>query len=286
MRRFFILFLAVVLMLAITGCSAKSQAMGSVDNMEYAEIGSDKPAEAPAEKTESVLPENRKLIQTLRITAEVQELDPALADVESRIAEQGGYVENSNIYHGGTGSRSRNASLTIRIPADRLNDFTQQISAVSNVIFSNKSVDDVTLSYVATESRMNALKTEETRLLELLAQAENMEDLLAIESRLTDVRTELEQVTSALRVYDNQVDYATVYLDISEVKIYTVTEEPESVGERMGTGFVNSLKNLWKGITELAVFFVANLPFILLFGTVAVVIILVVRKKKSKKKAE
>ena len=44
---------------------------------------------------------------------------------------------------------------------------------------------------------MNDAKiTEEQRLLELLAEAKDMDDLLQIEDRLTQVRTELEQVKS------------------------------------------------------------------------------------------
>ena len=66
--------------------------------------------------------------------------------------------------------------------------------------------ENVTLQYVSTESRVKALETEQTRLLELLENAETMEDLLTIEARLTDVRWELENYASQLRVLDNQVN--------------------------------------------------------------------------------
>lgn len=85
---------------------------------------------------------------------------------------------------------------------------------------------------MAITSRITALETEESRLLELLAAAANMSDLLEIESRLTEVRTELEKVKSQLRIYENQVSYGTIYLTVSEVKEYTVVEEPENSGDR------------------------------------------------------
>ena len=77
---------------------------------------------------------------------------------------------------------------------------------------------------------MNALLAEEARLVELMAQAETMTDLLQIEQRLTDVRYELEDITSQMRILENQVDYATIYLNIEEVRDFTQTVHALSVG--------------------------------------------------------
>ena len=235
----------------------------------------------------AALPENRKLIQTVRMTVETNDLDTLMGTLNAQIGTLSGYVENQYVYNGSSyrGSRIRNAELTVRIPADSVSAFVDQVSGAANVISSNKSVDDVTLSYVATESRMNALKTEETRLLELLAQAETMDDLLTIESRLTDVRTELERVTSTLRVYDNQVDYATVYLTISEVTEYTVVEEaPATMGQRIASGFKSTLRDIGEGAEDFCVYVVVNLPYILFWAAVLTVVILLLRKRKKKKK--
>ena len=163
-----------------------------------------------------------------------------------------------------------------------------QISEVSNIVSSNKSVDDVTLKYVATESRMLALQTEQNRLIELLALAENLEEILIIEDRLTDVRTELEQVTSTLKLYDNQVNYGTVYLSIDEVREYTVVEEPKTVWERIGTGFMESLKDVGNGFVELFVYVIVNFPYILILTVIAVIVIVIIRHKirKNRKKKE
>ena len=113
-------------------------------------------------------------------------------------------MESSNIQNGSaySGRRYRNATITARIPAKDVDSFVDRVGEISNIVSSRQTVEDVTLSYVATESRMKALQTEESRLLELLSKAETLDDLLTVEKRLTQVRTELEQVTSALRVFD------------------------------------------------------------------------------------
>ncbi len=286
------IFLTLLLIFSLAGCSAGNRT--AVDSeVLYRNEGDDiyYAAEAPgdaSDKTESsaelesALPENRKLIQTVRMSVEVQKLDEAITNMENRITEHGGYIQTSDIYKGS--SRSRSASMTVRIPADRLSAFLETVSTISNVISSSKSVEDVTLSYVATESRLKALETEQARLLELLARAETMDDLLTIESRLTDVRTELEQVNSTLRVYDNQVDYATVHLSINEVAEYT--EVPQTVGERISSGFVSTVKGLWNGLVELFIFLVVASPYWIILAVVVVVMILVVRKKKTGKNKE
>lgn len=231
---------------------------------------------------------NQKLIRKVWLNAETEDLDGLLAQVEQRITELGGYVESREVNNGSSKStrRYRSASLTVRIPAEQLSAFVDHVTENSNITSSNETADDITLSYVSTQSRITALETEQARLLELLAKAETMEDLLKIESRLTDVRTELEEVTSQLRLYDNMVNYGTIYLNISEVKEYTVTEEPETVWERIGTGFMQSLKNLGTFFTELFVFIVVALPYLVPLGIAVAAVILLVKFKRKKRNDE
>lgn len=294
MRKILAITLCLLILLGITGCAAasvdKEMAMGmapeaAVDNS-YVVMD-----ESITADTASQLPENRKLIQTVRMNVETEDLDAVLQQIEGRIGELGGYTESSNVHNGSAygGRRYRSASLTVRIPAASLDVFVDKVGEVSNIVSSNKTVEDVTLSYVATESRMKALQTEETRLLELLAQAETLDDILNIESRLTDVRTELEQVTSALRLYDNQVDYATIHLSVEEVTEYTDVTEPETVWQRIGKGFVKSLKGVGNFFRELFVFLIVASPYLLLVGAIALGVVLIIRlsiRRKRKKAAK
>ena len=134
-----------------------------------------------------------------------------------------------------------------------------------------------------TESRLAALETEEERLLELLAQAETMSDLLEIESRLTDVRYELESAASQLRLYDNQIDYATIYLSIDEVLEYTPVEEP-GIWERITDGFADSLKGLGDGIVNLGVWIVVNSPYLVVYGLILAGVWVCIRKLRRRRK--
>ena len=233
-RKLLCTLLAMLLLLSLTACagSAKSEAMDNAAENYY-----DAPAAEEMDmelKTESgsaaVLPTDRKLIRTIRLEAETEDLTALLDSLTARIGELGGYVETKELYNGSSysGYRRRNLSMTVRIPAEQVDAFVAQVGENANVVSSSETVDDVTLQYVDTESQVQALETEQARLMELLAQAESLDDILLIEARLTDVRYELERYASYLRTLENQVSYATVLMDITEVKEYTpvVEEEP------------------------------------------------------------
>jgi len=298
MKKFLPLLLCIVLLLGLTACggSAKSEAMYSGGAM----VEEAAPMEAPmaadnaaslkgSQSGSTTLPEGRKWIITMDISAETEDLDGMLAAVNGRIAALSGYVQDQRITNGSkyASNRYRSANLTIRIPAEQVDAFTQTVSDIANVVRSSKNLEDITLQYVATESRLKALQTEEARLLELMAKAENMTDLLEIERRLTDVRYELENITRQLRSYDNLVNYATIYLYIEEVKEYTPVKE-ETFFQRITGGFAKSLKGVGKGIVECVVWFIVKLPYIVVFCGVGGVLLWIIRrlpKKKAVKKA-
>lgn len=288
--------LAVLLcVLVLTGCggSSKGTSAYAMDAGAAPEISNEMDA-APAAgnplsdtsgSQSADLPEGRKWIVTVYLSAETEDLDGLTAQLTQSVSELGGYLEDQNVYNGSTYSsrRYRDASFTIRIPAEDADSFTQAVAGMANVVSKQTSRQDITLSYVATESRVNALQTEETRLLELLAQAETMSDLLEIESRLTDVRCELEEVSSQLRLYNNQVDYATIYLDVSEVQEFTPVEP--TVWERISGGFTNSLRGVKDGAVDLAVWIIASSPYLVLLAlAVGIVVTLGKRLRRRSRK--
>ena len=232
----------------------------------------------------TALPESRKWIVTVNLSAETEDLDALTAALDQQITALGGYVEDQHVYNGSTYSsrRYRSASLTIRVPAEDVDSFTEQVSGLANVVSKEKNLEDVTLRYVATESRLAALETEEARLLELLAQADNMTDLLEIEERLTDVRYELENTASQKRLYDNQIDYATIYLSIQEVQEYTPVEEP-TLWEQISGGFMDSLKGLGDGAVDLLVWLIVASPYLVVLAVVVICLVLLVKRVRRKR---
>ena len=296
MKKMTCLLLALTLLLGLTACGGanKSESMVYMESAAAAPMegaANDVALKASGSTASASVPQGRKWIITVDMSVETDDLEVLQDALTQKIEGMDGYIEDQSIYNGSAyaNRRYRNANLTVRIPADRINSFTEEVSEVSNVVSNNLRREDVTLTYVATESKVTALKTEETRLLELLAQAETMSDLLEIEARLSDVRYELESYTTQLRTLDNQIDYATVYLFIEEVQEYTPVEEP-SLWERITEGFADSLEGVGESLQDLLVFVIAAFPFLVVYGGAGSVIFLLVRKvvrlKKKKRNPE
>lgn len=234
----------------------------------------------------------RKLIRNVNMDVETENFDELMSNVSKKTESLGGYIEDSRVYNGSQyNEERRNADLTLRIPAENLDSFLSAVSETCNVISQNESVEDVTLQYVDMKSHKEALETEQDRLLELLEQAETVEDIITIESRLSEVRYQLESMESQLRTLDNQVSYSTVYLYIQEVKRYTPVKE-QTTWEKISSGFVNSLYDVGEGICNFFINLIINLPYLVVWAVVITVAVVAVRwlrrfsKKRKIKKAE
>ena len=241
----------------------------------------------------TAMPTDQKLIRTVYMDAETQSMTDLLAWMDSRIASLGGYYEQKSVYRRGSrddGSFYHSGDFMIRIPADNLDQFVSQVGEKTNVTSNSESTENVTLQYVSTQSRVQALETEQKRLLELLENAETMEDLLTIEERLTEVRWELENYASQLRVLDNQVNYSTIHLSVWEVDKPTVVAE-RTVWQKIGDGFSENTEDVLDGIVDFFIWAITVIPYLIPVAVIAGVILIVLRvtvwrKKKVEKAPE
>ncbi|MBO6148147.1 MAG: DUF4349 domain-containing protein [Lachnospiraceae bacterium] len=239
--------------------------------------------------------QNRKLITTVNLSAETDDLDVFNGHLEEKVRELGGYIESSNVHRNDYGDSRKSADYTIRIPAAKLEEFLSDVEGGANVLDRSVNTQDITLHYADTESHERALKVEEDRLFKIMEQADEVEDLIALEERLTEVRYELDSIRSQLRTYDDQIDYSTVYLNVSQVKEYT--EPPEQTpAQRIQYGFFKSLESVLTGLMNFGIWFVIHIPQLVLICIILAIFILFIRflisksvrkpKEKGKKKGK
>lgn len=250
-------------------------------------------AEEPSTEVpkENIQQSQRKLIKTVDLNVETESYDTLVAGLETQIEGLGGYIEYQYQYNGSGYSNyqeTRYANMQVRIPVNRLEEFIVRVGEQSNITNKEERVEDVTLRYVDLESHKNALMTEQERLLDLLTVAETVEDIITIEQRLSDVRYQLESMESQLRTLDNQIDYSTINLSIREVKRLTPTQE-KTVWDKIKNGFSESIYNVGHGMMNFFIWFVVNIPYIVIWAVVifaAFLIIKAIIKKKFKKSAD
>ena len=111
----------------------------------------------------------------------------------------------------------------------------------------NVSLDDVTEQYIDLEARLENLKRQEKRYLEILEMATTVEDVLTVETQLERIRGDIESLQGSLNYLDNRIDLSTIQVQLSE---------PEKITHESGIG---------KAFSEAAEAFLAAIRGIIIF---------------------
>lgn len=214
----------------------------------------------------------------------------ALAALEQMVTDCGGYIESRSEQGGSLYSsryNARYASITARIPADKLEAAMGMAGELCNVVSRSTDVADVTESYTDTEARLKTLRLQEERLLEILSKATELSDVLELESRLSDVRYQIESYEATLRNYDSRVSYSTLHITLQEVVEYSIINSPpQTLGQRLSDGFKDSMRLVKNSAENALVWLVTYLPLVLLWAVIlAVVVWLVLRLVRRAQKA-
>ena len=260
-------------------------------------------------KDEAIAPDStdqnydRKIIRRVDMSCETKVFDDALSMIMATLSTYGGHVEASSI--NGTGydtSRStgtgysqmqspRRASLTLRVPAEKLDSFLEALRADEGIrIRSQTSTsDEITATYYDLKTRLDTLGAERDALMAMLEGFTDYKDIsamLAVQERLYDVIEEIEALQTIVNLYDDQVAMSTVTLSLTEVLTYTTPKNP-TFGARINQAFRNSWTDFADGCQDFAVFFVSALPTLLTFavivGGILCIILLGIRGGKKRK---
>ena len=235
---------------------------------------------AEAENGSDAQTRTEKIIRNASLTVKTRSFDKDLTAIETGAVALGGRVASSSV----SGSTYRSASLTLRIPAERLDEFLESMGTLEGRIANRRiTSEDVSDSYYDTETRLNTQRAKLERLQALIAQAQDVEALIELEGAISDTQYQIDRLTGTLRGYDSRVAYSTVDISLQEEKPEEVAQTPDhSFFTRLGNGIKASFSGIAGFIGNAVIFIVMALPWLL----IAVVIVLAIRwivKKKRRK---
>ncbi len=302
-RRMLVALALCATLLVTIGCAAKGQSQSSTAYSEPSAMYDMSAAEAEetgaytndvASQVESGEVAGdfdvRKIIYTADMTVTADDPGAALSDLIEKAQALGGYVSGS--YSTTDDSGTDYAYATIKVPADQLEVLVTAANALGKVKDYRLSSDDISLSYYDMQARLDNAKAEEQQLLQILAKAETVEDILAVRESLTSVRADIESYTAQMNLWDNLVSYATLNVTLNRTPKTAVEGESEliqmwkasDVWSRMTKGFQNSARFVVNAIGAIGIFLaVAVIPAGVLFVLIGVPII--AHKKNKRKKA-
>ena len=232
----------------------------------------------------SEIPDSRKLIRNVDLSFETTDFDTFVQDIQSKTTALGGYIESSNLSGNAYTDRHRYAYFTLRIPKPQVDTFLSFAEGEANLTRKYENTQDITLQYYDTESRKKALQSEYDRLLELMAKAESVDAVIAIEQRLSEIRYQLDSFESDLRRYDNQVDYSTITVNVSETTVLTASEK-SGFWSRVQANLESNVEDLCNAAIGLLIWFLSSLPVLLALAILFFLIYRVVKMIRSHRKS-
>jgi len=230
-----------------------------------------------------------KIIYTVNAEIETLEYEATIEGVYQMLSSNSAFIESSHVggikleysYYGVV--TLREAQFSLRIPKERLNAVTASLDDLGNVMNLRTEADNITQQFSDSQSRLNSLRTQEERLLDMLSKADTIEEMLKIEDMLAEIRYKIEGHTSSLDSWQKHVDYSTMNLYISEVRVFTEVEEIEeqelSYWQELGEGFMETSKGVAEFFMSLFKWIVVNLPVLVILAAIAAVIIILFRRK-------
>ncbi|MGP3535996.1 DUF4349 domain-containing protein [Microbacterium sp. RD1] len=205
----------------------------------------------------------RDVISTGSATVVVGDVAAAAEQVAQRAQARGGYVESLSI--GSSGDVAVGGSpesgmivgpapypgtgagwVSVRVPADQLDDAIAELREIGEVTSSTVSRQDVTDQAIDVRARIAASEASVARLTELMAQAADVADLLAAETALSERQATLEADRQQLAWLEGQIDLSSLSVQLVPASS-PVEADPAGFGDGVAAGW-NGLVATLNGI--------------------------------------
>jgi Domain of unknown function (DUF4349) len=255
--------------IALTSCSAAPTSKAPT-------AAASPQAEAVA-KDSVAPPTNPQLIRRADLALDVKESGPIVKKIRTLIAAaQGDLI---SLEEQGQAGDTRRASLTVRVPQEKLDRTLDDLSALGNVRRRSVSAEDVSTQIVDTDARLRNLKKSETAVLALLDRSGNVSDILKVSQELSRIREQIEQLTAQVTQLKTQVAYSTIAIELTEAVALAPTQR--QFGDQLGSAWnsaSHSVGGFTRGLVVLAVWLLAYSPYI---GGIAGIVYLLRRRRRK-----
>ena len=241
----------------------------------------------------------RIVIRNADLSIVVDDPGAALNSISRMSERMGGFVVSSNLFK----TRSYNnielpeASITVRVPADLLNQALDEIKGLTSdiendVVNENVSGQDVTKEYTDLNSRLANLEDAEAQLRLILEEAKKTEDVLNVFNQLTYYREQIEVTKGQIKYYEESASLSAISVRIQAheaVNPITVAGwKPSVTVSKALQSLVNAMQFIvdsliWIILAIIPVMIVIILPLYLIFLLIRSWVRRSNRKKKEKK---
>lgn len=238
------------------------------------EVQSGKQSSEPSSGADAA---GESVIATGDLTLEIANPEDAVDRARAAVAEVGGTIESENLTRGGDGF-SESASLTVRVPADRMDDAFEALTGLGEVVSQNRSSVDVTAQHVDLQARVDALQDSVTRLTQLMQGAASTSELIEAETALSQRQQDLDGLQAQLDALEDQVDQSTIFVTMTAPSTL-----PGGGPQNFWEGLVAGVGSLGAAGAGALVVIGVLLPWLVLGGAVAAIAWWIVRSVQRRR---
>ena len=312
MKKRSLIIITAILIFALTGCaSARSMdyaatsapmsdySKGVNESLSYQEAPMAAPSTSEtsggiADAASASNNVEQMIVKNASLNILVDDPMKSLSDIMQLASDLGGYTVSSNSYqtYTNSGLQVPEATVSIRVPADKLNEALDQIKALTGdptqyVTSEKVSGEDVTQAYTDLASRLRNLQEAETELTKMYEKAEKAEDVLAIYNQKMQVSEQIEVIKGQMQYYEQASSTSQISVQISaKASVQPVTVagwQPKGVARNA----VQALINFGKGLVDFLIWLVIYvLPIVLIIGAPIYFFVrwLIRRKRRAEEK--
>jgi hypothetical protein len=218
----------------------------------------------------------RKIIRNADITIEVTSTTEAQHRVTSIAEAHGGFVVTSEAKQRESvdpAQRTTDFKLVVRVPENQFGVALDEIKKLaSNVPEEKATGQDVTEEFIDLEARIKTQKALEGQFLEIMRQANKIEDALEVQRQIAEVRTEIEKLEGRKRFIENRSSLATISVNIQAPKPVIATT-PVGFGHSLREAISDSVEVASEMFLFFVRFVIVGLPVFLFVGLPSVLLL-------------
>jgi len=175
---------------------------------------------------------DRVIVRSAEIDIEVQDIPNALNSIGTIATSSGGWVVASDQ------TRTFAGSISIRIPAEKLDSALEQIRNLSTKVrTSTITSQDLTEEFTDVSARAQTLSDTKAVLTGLFDQAESVEEALNIQKEITRVQSDLEALEARIKFISESEAYSLINVIMQAAPMsMTVDAGPDIAVGAMNTG--------------------------------------------------
>jgi len=233
----------------------------------------------------------RIVIKNASLSISVSDPSKSMVTISKMAEDMGGFVVSANVYKEtlSSGAEVPRASITVRVPAEKLNAALDLIRSESKQtpISETMNSQDVTNEYIDLQSRQKNLEAAEADLTKIMDQAYKTEDVLSVYNQLVSIREQIEVIKGQIKYYSESAHFSAISIElVADAAVQPIEIggwQPQGVAKEAIKALIRTMQFLLNALIWIVIYI---LPVVLILFVIFVLPPLLLIRAWSRRRAK